>query len=168
MAVADYFIKLDGIDGESKDSKHKNEIDILTFQFKATQTGTSSTGGGAGKGKVQAEDLVITKHVDKASPKIYQYCCSGQPIKTLVLTARKAGKDQQEHYKVTLTDVLVSSFSHGSANLAAPGAAPDWEPIENITFNYSTIELGYKEQQPDGTLSGEVKGTWDFKQNKTK
>jgi type VI secretion system secreted protein Hcp len=169
MAVADYFIKLDGIDGESKDSKHKNEIDILTFQFKATQAGTSNTGGGAGKGKVQAEDLVITKHVDKASPKIYQYCCSGQPIKTLVLTARKAGKDQQEHYKVTLTDVLVSSFQHGGGP-GGPGSGPgdDWSPIENIAFNYSTIELGYKEQQADGTLAGEVKGTWDFKQNKLK
>jgi hypothetical protein len=44
----------------------------------------------------------------------------------------------------------------------------DWEPVEYITFNYSTIELGYKEQQPDGTLSGEVKGTWDFKGNQPK
>ncbi len=173
MAVADYFLKLDGIDGESKDSKHKNEIDIISFEFKATQSGTSITGGGAGKGKVLAEDLIVRKYVDKSSPKIYQRCCSGEPIKTLTLTARKAGKDQQEFYKLTLTDVLVSSFQHGGAQggqtaVTADAAGGDWFPVEFVKFNYSTIELGYKEQQADGTLSGETKGTWDFKGNKPK
>jgi type VI secretion system secreted protein Hcp len=50
MAV-DFFLKIDGIDGESKDSKHKGEIDIESFSWGATQTGTSHAGGGSGAAK---------------------------------------------------------------------------------------------------------------------
>ena len=39
MAQVDYFLKLDGIPGESVDSKHKDEIDIMSFSFGETQTG---------------------------------------------------------------------------------------------------------------------------------
>ena len=31
MAAVDYFLKLDGIPGESTDSKHKNEIDVTDW-----------------------------------------------------------------------------------------------------------------------------------------
>jgi type VI secretion system secreted protein Hcp len=39
MAAADYFLKIDGIEGESNDSKHKAEIEIGSFSFGATQKG---------------------------------------------------------------------------------------------------------------------------------
>jgi type VI secretion system secreted protein Hcp len=41
MAV-DYFLELDGIDGESKDSKHQDWIELGSFSFGATQTGSFS------------------------------------------------------------------------------------------------------------------------------
>ena len=46
MAAIDYFLKLDGISGESKDSKHKGEIDVLSFSFVETQSGSPGVGGG--------------------------------------------------------------------------------------------------------------------------
>ena len=42
----DYFLKIDGIEGESADHKHKGEIDIMSYSMGATQTGTFSMGGG--------------------------------------------------------------------------------------------------------------------------
>ena len=39
MAAIDYFLKLDGITGESADSKHKGEIEVLSFSFAETQVG---------------------------------------------------------------------------------------------------------------------------------
>jgi len=51
MAVVDYFLKIDGIDGESQDSKHKGDIELESFSWGATQAGTSSYGGGMGAGK---------------------------------------------------------------------------------------------------------------------
>ena len=64
MAAIDYFLKLDGISGESKDSKHKGEIEVLSFSFGETQSGRCGTGGGGGAGKVQMSDFSFTARDD--------------------------------------------------------------------------------------------------------
>ena len=46
MALVDYFLKIDGIQGESQDKTHKNEIEIMSFGWGATNTGTALVGGG--------------------------------------------------------------------------------------------------------------------------
>jgi type VI secretion system secreted protein Hcp len=169
MAVEDYFIKLDGIDGESTDSKHTKEVEVLSFHFKGQQQGTAgSSTGGLGKGKVKLADFVITKKVDKASPKLFLNCCNGEPVKKVVFTARKAGKDQQDYLKITMTDCLVSLFEYGADGIAptSGAAADDWMQSEKVGFNYSSIDFSYKEQKPDGTLGGEIKGGWSAIQNK--
>src|SRR5437016_2408814 len=51
MAIADYFLKLDGIEGEAQDSKHKNEIDLESWSWGETQTGTHVAGGGETTGR---------------------------------------------------------------------------------------------------------------------
>jgi type VI secretion system secreted protein Hcp len=160
MALFDAFLKVDGIEGESQDSKHKGEIDVLSFTWGATQTGTAVSGGGLGAGKVAMQDLHITKQVDKASPKLMLACASGDHIKSAVLTARKAGKDQQEFLKITLSDVLVSSYQAGGT----PSGSS--VPTEQVSFNFAKIEKEYKEQKSDGTLGGTTKSGWDVKANK--
>ena len=76
MAV-DMFIKIDGIKGESKDKKHKDEIDVLAWSWGMSQSGTFHTGGGGGAGKVNVQDLSFTKWVDKASAALMLCCCNG-------------------------------------------------------------------------------------------
>ena len=44
MASVDYFLKIDGIKGESGDSKHKDEIDVLSWSWGETQQGASGQG----------------------------------------------------------------------------------------------------------------------------
>jgi type VI secretion system secreted protein Hcp len=159
MAIADYFLKIDGIDGESGDSKHKGEIEVDSFSFGAHQAGTSGHGGGAGAGKVSMSDISFTAKVSKASPKLALACANGEHIKKAVLLLRKAGKDQQEFYKITLEDVLVSSYQIGGANHS------NHVPVDQFSLNYSQIEWEYKEQKPDGTLGGTVKAGWNVKKN---
>ena len=160
MAIADYFLKLDGIDGESTDDKHKGEIDILSWSFGANQMGTHSGGGGGGAGKVSVQDLHVVLKVNKASPKLLLACCNGQHITKAILTARKAGKEQQEYLKITLSDVLVSSYTTGGSGGGDP------IPTEQVSLNFAKIEMEYKEQKADGTLGGPIKTTWDLKANK--
>ena len=157
MAQVDYFLKLDGIDGESQDAKHKGEIDVLGYSFGATNSGSGSFAGGSGAGKVQMQDFSFTMKTNKASPKLFLACSSGEHIKSAILTVRKAGKDQQEFLKITMSEVLVSSFQHQGG---------DPMPNDQITLNFAKIEKEYKEQKPDGTLGGSVKTGWDLKQNK--
>ena len=158
MAV-DYFLKLDGIEGESPDSKHKGEIEIESFSWGATQTGSHAAGGGGGAGKVSMQDFHFVMKVNKASPKLMLACANGEHLKSALLTARKAGKDQQEYLKVTMSDLLVSSYQTGGSNGGEV-------PMDQISLNFSKLEYEYKEQKADGTLGGAVKTGYDLKLNK--
>ena len=160
MAMVDYFLKIDGVEGESQDHKHKSEIEIESFSWGAVQTGTSSHGGGMGAGKVQMQDFHFVMRVNKASPKLMLLCASGTHVKNAILVARKAGKDQQEYLKVTFTDLLVSSFQTGGSG--GTGVVP----MDQISLNFSKVEIEYKEQKADGTLSGAIKAGYDLKLNK--
>ena len=77
MAAVDYFLKIDGIDGESVDSKHAGAIEPLSFSWGLSQAGSFATGGGAGAGKVQFQDFHFTSNTSKASPKLMLACASG-------------------------------------------------------------------------------------------
>ena len=46
--ASDIFAKIGDIKGESADSKHKGEIDILSFSWGVTNSGTIGGGGGGG------------------------------------------------------------------------------------------------------------------------
>ena len=68
MAAVDYFLKIDGIQGESKADKHKDEIDIQSFSWGATQSGTFAGGGGGGAGKVSMQDFHFTMPDKQSEP----------------------------------------------------------------------------------------------------
>jgi type VI secretion system secreted protein Hcp len=161
MAMVDYYLKIDGIDGESLDQKHKGEIEIDSFSWGQTQTGTAASNSGIGAGKVAMQDVSFVMRVNKASPKIALACANGDHINKAVLVCRKAGKDQQEFLKYTFTDILVSSYHTGGSQQS------DVVPIDQFNLNFSKIECEYKEQKHDGTLGGTVKMGWDVKQHKS-
>lgn len=156
MAV-DYFLKLDGIDGESKDSKHSGEIDLESFSWGENQTGTHSAGGGGGAGKVSMQDFHFVMKCNKASPKLFLACAEGAHITKGVLICRKAGKEQQEFLKVTMSDLLISSFQTSGSSHG------DEVPTDQVSLNFSKIEFEYKDQKADGTLGGTVKTGYDVK-----
>jgi len=160
MAVVDYFLKIDGIPGESQDSKHKDEIQIESWGFGANQGGTMAFGGGGGAGKVQMQDFHFVMKTQKASPKLFLACAQGEHIKNAILTCRKAGKEQQEYLKYTFTDLLVSNFQTSGSGSA------DVLPLDQISLNFTKLETEYKEQSADGTLKGPVKTGFDLKQMK--
>jgi type VI secretion system secreted protein Hcp len=159
MAV-DLFLKIDGIAGESADKAHKDEIELESFSWGETNAGPAHGGGaGGGAGKVQMQDLHFVARVNKASPTLMLACATGKHLKQAVLTARKAGKGQQEFLIFKFTDLLVSSYQTGGA------AHGDTVPIDQVSFNFGKIEMEYKPQQADGSLGQSVKGGWDVKAN---
>jgi len=158
MAAVDYFLKLDGIEGESKADKHTNEIDVLSFSWGATQTGTFASGtGGGGAGKVSMQDFHFTMEHSKASPALMLACAQGDHIKSAILTCRKAGKEQQEFLKITMSDVLVSSFQTGGS------AGGNVVPTDQVSLNFAKIEHEYKQQDTTGKVTGSVKKQFDLR-----
>jgi type VI secretion system secreted protein Hcp len=155
MAV-DMFLKIDDVEGESRDDKHKGEIDVQSYSWGAANVTDAAHGSGAAAGKVSLQDFHFVMHVSKASPTLFQACASGRHFKQALLTVRKAGESPLEFLKVTMTDVLVSSFQSG-------GAGSD-VPMEQLSLNFSKVELFYKEQKADGSLAS-VQAGWDWKTN---
>jgi type VI secretion system secreted protein Hcp len=160
MATIDYFLKIDGVEGESQDSKHKGEIDLDSWSWGETESGTSGGGGGSVAGKVSMRDFHFVMKVNKSSPKLLIACASGQHLPKALLTCRKAGKDQQEFLIINFSDLLVSSFTTGGAE--ATGTAP----VDQVSLNFAKIEYEYMEQKPDGSLGTPIKVGWDVKANK--
>jgi type VI secretion system secreted protein Hcp len=158
MAV-DMFLKLDGIKGESKDSKHKDEIHIESFSWGMSQTGTMGVGGGGGAGKVSVHDISISKYMDKSTPELMLACCNGKHIPSGLLTVRKAGETPLEYLKIKLTDVLISSVQN---------AASGHESMtESVNLNFAKFEVSYQPQGNDGKPDGgPILMGWDVKANK--
>lgn len=160
MAV-DMFLKLDGIDGESTDKGHKNEIQIESFSWGASNSGSAAHGGGGGgAGKASFQDFSFTTRVSKASPRLFLACASGEHIKSALLTVRKAGGEQQDFLKVTMSDLLVSSYkAEGASGADAP------VPVDQVSLNFAKIQVSYSPQRPDGSLEGAVTAGWDLQKN---
>ena len=149
MAV-DYFLKLDGIAGESTDEKHKGEIQIDSFSWGVSNQGTMGRGGGGGSGKADFSDITFTKWGNTSSPQLVAAAASGEHIASAVFTARKQGgkAGQQDFMTVTLSEVMVTSYQtsgHGGA---------DSIPQDSFSLNFTKIEYKYMEQKADGSLSG--------------
>jgi len=159
MAECNYFLKIDGIDGESHDAKHKGELQLLSWSLGVSNTGSMSAIGGGGGGKATWQDAHFTKVVDKASTKLKYACAHGEHIKKAILTCCRAGGDAQEFYKVTFTEIVLSHYTLG-------GSSSSGIPEEQFALNFAKIETEYKPQKPDGTLDAPMKGGHDLKQNK--
>ena len=158
MAV-DMFLKIEGIKGESVDDKHKDEIEVLSWSWGATNSGSAAAGGNTSTGKVNVQDLSITKRFDKSSPQLFLRCATGQHISTATLSVRKAGKrDQEDYLKITMTDVMVSSYQTG---VASGGDAP----ADSVSFNFAKVEIRYRPQTPDGSVAGPVTACWNIRDN---
>jgi type VI secretion system secreted protein Hcp len=156
----DYFLRIDGIPGESTDDKHKGEIEVEAWSWGETNPAPPGAGGaGGGAGKVQVQDFNFTANASKASPNLLLACASGKHFKSAVLTARKAGKPAAEFLTFSLSDVLVSSYQTG-------GSEGEVVPIDTAALNFSKIQVEYKMQKADGSLGASVKVGWDVKQNK--
>lgn len=152
------FLKVDGIEGDSNDARHKGEIDVDSFSFGASSAGSSAGGAGGGAGKVSMNGFTFTARVNKASPKLFVACASGERIKTAVLTVLKAGVQERDFLKVTLSDVTISGYHEGVVEAADV-------PIDQVTMRFSKIQVTYSGQRPDGSRDTPVTAGWDVDKN---
>ena len=157
MAV-DMFINIEGVPGESRDSVHKEEIDVLAWSWGLSQSGTTHAGSGAGAGKVSVQDLSFTKYVDKASPLLMLFCSNGKHVTTATLVVRKAGTTPLEYMTIVMTDCLISSVSTG-------GSGGEDRLTENVTLNFAEVAYTYIVQNQDGSGGDKPAYKWKIAEN---
>lgn len=159
MAV-DMFLRIEGIKGESKDSKHTDHIQVQSWSWDVSQTGTAGSGTGLTAGKVEHHDIEVRKLVDKASPILYKFCCSGDHIPSADLYVRKAagGSEALEYIVLHFEDLVITSF-----NL---GGQPQADQIEEVVkLNYAKVHITYTPQDNKGQGMPPVLAGWNLQEN---
>jgi type VI secretion system secreted protein Hcp len=154
--ASDIFAKIGDIKGESLDSKHKDEIEVLSWSWGVANFAKVS-GGGGGAGKASFHDLSFTHKIDKASPLLLKGCATGQHLKEATITHRKAGKGQQEFLIIKMNDVLVTAVTENDS---------DEDRLETVSLAFAKVDLEYRPQKSDGSLDAGIHFKYDIKAHK--
>jgi type VI secretion system secreted protein Hcp len=139
--AADFFLKIDGIEGESIGSQgSENGGMVASWSFGASNP-TSVGSSGMSQGRMAAPSAAepaqgssgtatVTKQYDKASPVLAKKCAQGEHIKSAQLTRCENGQCRT----YDLQDVVISSYS-----LSNGGD----RPMESLSLNFAKIEYKY-------------------------
>jgi type VI secretion system secreted protein Hcp len=106
-----YYLKLDGVRGESTSPRHVEEIELTSFQW-----GMGIHTGGSGVGRAQISDLRVMKAQDRTSPQLWAACTTGQPFEEAIVTIEDISDrgSLMKFVKFTMNDVLVDSVKGDS------------------------------------------------------
>lgn len=157
----DAFLKIDGIEGESTDSKYQGWIELISYFCSMTQTvsKTASSAGGASAERVDFNGFGFTKLLDKASPLLALACADGTHIDTIVLELCRAGSDKMTFMRYTMTNCLITSVE-------SFGTRGEQFPSEDFEIGFGRIEWCYTQQKrTDGVPAGNISTTWDLEKN---
>jgi type VI secretion system secreted protein Hcp len=159
--VVDMFLKIDGIQGESADISHRDEIDILSYTWGESQPAAAlpTASGGSAAGRVTMQDFHFAMRVNKASPKLFLACAAGAHIRNAILTVRRPGENPIEFIKWTFTNITVTLYQTASN---VPTGEP---PMDQVSLRFAKIEVEYRAIRPNGSLDAPIKAGWDLQTN---
>jgi type VI secretion system secreted protein Hcp len=160
MADTYFFLKLEGIEGESQDADHSGEIDVLSFAESISNAGTYDAGTGGNTGKAVYGDITVMKYMDKSSTTLRQYCGLGTAIDTATISCNKqAGEKKVEYLKITMHNVVIT-------NIQGSGSGGSTDPImESLSLNFAGIEYDYTQQSNTGDAMGTTHFGRDVQKN---
>jgi type VI secretion system secreted protein Hcp len=151
VAGVDHFLKISGIQGESQDRAHKDQIEVQSWSWGLVRS--TATAGGV-TGKPAFEDLSITKKVDRSTPKLVGACATGKHFLEVVLAARRAEGDF-DFLAIKLSDVTIPRFETSGEDVGS-------FPIDAFSFQFGRIEYSYTPQKADGTPGTPITWNWDI------
>jgi type VI secretion system secreted protein Hcp len=151
------YLNIEGVEGESKDADHGRWIDLVSFQHGVTQPGSGVSTSQVARvtGASRHKDLVVTKELDKASPKLAEMVCNGSHVGLVKLEVAAPGSPQKLFLRITMTDVIVTSVALG-------GGSADDRPTEEVSFNYGTITWSYIPYDDTGAPGEPVTTEWNM------
>jgi type VI secretion system secreted protein Hcp len=146
--MAEMFLKLDGIEGESLDSSHGGEIEIKSWGWVTENHVRWDVNQGGQSTKVDVNHIYLEKICDKASVTLYQDCVTGKHIKSGTITCRKNDGDQKVEYLVVkLTDIMVTKVEFS-------GDGESQSLKETVGLSFAEFRLDYKVQNDTGSAGG--------------
>ena len=160
VATERWFLKLDGIPGESTDAAHKGEIDVESWSWGLSNSGSTSSGGGGGSGKASFKDFRFITRISTASPALFLACATGSHLREANLSGvRDVGKGKGiDFLKYKLRVVLVTSLDQGDSEADVPS--------QQFSLSFAKVEVSYFPQSASGKMGNPVTAGYDVKANK--
>jgi type VI secretion system secreted protein Hcp len=110
-----YFLKLDGISGESQDPDHAGWIDVESFGVRTSRSDLSSHG--AGPGKADFEIFSFVSLPGRHSPLLQEACRATWSINSAILEiVRGTGGTRTVSLRLRFTDLLVAMYQATEGN----------------------------------------------------
>ncbi|MGD9704469.1 MAG: Hcp family type VI secretion system effector [Acidimicrobiia bacterium] len=153
-----WFLKIDGIQGESTHVQHQGEIDVLSWSWGVSQSQAGGGGGGGRTGKPTFQDFQFVTRISSASPKLLLACASGAHITTALLSGVRAGaKSTTPFLTYLLTEVMVGRVDHSDGEGDVP--------VEQFSLSYMKVEVAYQVQTETGQMGKPILFGYDLKKN---
>lgn len=144
--MADCFMQMDQISGESADAEYKDAIMVTGWRWGVNwRAEFAATGKSAGKGDVQ--HFSFSHLIDTASPALMARCVAGKEIPTATLSVRRAGGSAQLFAKIKFEKVRLVNVD------VALGNGNDL-PEETVTFSFQRVTYEYAAQAGRGGQRG--------------
>ncbi len=126
--------------GECELPGHENEIDVIAWHWGVTAP--TAPGSTQATGRRVYDVLEIDKHVDTSSTKLINALATNEELRSVTLTLRKAGTDDEDFFTITLEKARIVS-----SNLQS---SPSGGLYETVAFAYLKIQIDYHPQQRTG------------------
>ncbi len=172
--ASDFFIKIDGVDGESSDKNHSKWIEVLSFDL-GSQQNIGAARGTDTSGRGQFLPFVFTHLIDAATPKLQECCMKATKVaKVQFAVCRAVAGAQVPVFEVTMENVKV-----GRAEIKAviPGTNAEalinnfttsdntYLPVEQVELVAGKITWKVTSIKPDGTKGGAVETNFNQVEN---
>lgn len=124
--ASDMFMKVSGVDGESKQKGLENWIEITSFSMSSATPGSTAIGGGSGVGKPSIHGVSVSTSAGKHTPNINLKYFKGEHFdKVEIKFIKQTGQDAaaETYYHLTMDHVFFTSnqMSKGQGSLGSEG-----------------------------------------------
>ncbi|MCC5808795.1 MAG: type VI secretion system tube protein Hcp [Ectothiorhodospiraceae bacterium] len=157
------FLHYEGIAGESSDLNHQGWIDVESWSWGTERkiTSNSSTRHDRESSNTTITDLIITRHMDSATPYLFiESCCGRGKTAVLRLTKTGSGAGADAFMEYTLKDAVISKYHVGGTS------QDNKRPLEHIRISFIDIEMKYVAFDDDGQPQGPIAVGFDTSENK--
>lgn len=144
-STADAYLSVVGkkqgpLKGECQTTGHEDEIGVIAWRWGVSSP--TAPGSARATGRRVYDQLEVDKQVDAASTKLLNALATNEELRSVVLSLRKAGTEDEDFLQLTLERARVT----GSHMLSSPAGGL----YETVAFAFQRIEIQYHPQQRTG------------------
>lgn len=160
--ASDAYLKIEGINGESEDERHRGwlEVNNVLYAVHQPKADVVSTAGGHTTGRADLYPISFNKLADLASPILLQTCATGKTIPKASFEFMRADGDGKPipYFKIELENVMIASIT--------PDSGEGGIINERVQLAYAKIKWHYTRQSIRGGAQGNTSGSWDCSAHK--